>query len=62
MKLVLKTRRFSRWMRKTQLDDSMLCEAVNEMENGLVDADLGGNVFKKRIACPGEAKAGASAP
>ncbi|MDL2322137.1 type II toxin-antitoxin system RelE/ParE family toxin, partial [Desulfosarcina sp. OttesenSCG-928-B08] len=38
MKFILKTRRFSRWMRKTQLDDAMLREAVKEMETGLVDA------------------------
>lgn len=58
MKFILKTRRFSRWMRKTQLDDAMLREAVKEMETGLVDADLGGNIFKKRIALPGRGKRG----
>ena len=36
----------------------MLCKAVEEMENGLVDADLGGSVFKKRIALPGRGKSG----
>ena len=40
MKTVLKTRRFSRWMRKTLLKDAMLLNAVAEMEAGLVDADL----------------------
>ena len=58
MKRVLKTRRFCRWMRKTQLDDIMLRKAVREMENGLVDADLGGNIFKKRVALPGRGKRG----
>ena len=58
MKRVLKTRRFSRWMRKTLLKDAMLLNAVAEMEAGLVDADLGGGVFKKRVALPGRGKSG----
>ena len=58
MPRVLKTRRFSRWMRKTLLEDSMLCRAVAEMEDGLIDADLGGYVYKKRIALPGRGKSG----
>lgn len=58
MKFILKTRRFCRWMRKTQLDDAMLRTAVTEMEDGLVDADLGGNIFKKRVALPGRGKSG----
>ncbi|MDR1312022.1 MAG: type II toxin-antitoxin system RelE/ParE family toxin [Burkholderiaceae bacterium] len=58
MKLVLKIRTFSRWMKKTQLNDAMLLKAIQEMENGLVDADLGGNIFKKRIALQGRGKRG----
>ena len=30
------------------------------MERGLVDADLGGGVFKKRIALPGRGKSGSA--
>ena len=55
---VFKTRHFSRWMRKTQLLDAGLCEAVSEMTQGLVDADLGGSVVKKRVALPGRGKSG----
>jgi hypothetical protein len=58
MKLILKTRTFRRWQRKTELHDKMLLKAVEEMENGLVDADLGGGVFKKRVALPGRGKSG----
>jgi hypothetical protein len=58
MKRVLMTRTFCRWLRKTGLRDSMLRKAIDEMENGLVDADLGGGVFKKRIALPGRGKSG----
>jgi hypothetical protein len=60
MRRVFKTRYFSRWMRKTELTDSALCAAVSEMVAGLVDADLGGGVFKKRVALPGHGKSGSA--
>lgn len=60
MRRVFKTRYFARWMRKTGLTDPMLCEAVNEMANGLIDADLGGGVVKKRVALPGHGKRGST--
>ena len=50
---VFKTRFFSRWMRKTELTDSALCDAVAEMAQGLIDAGLGGGVVKKRIGLAG---------
>lgn len=58
MKRVFKTRHFSRWMRKTELTDDALCAAVNEMVQGLIDADLGGGVIKKRIGLAGRGKSG----
>lgn len=58
MKRVFKTRYFSRWMRKTELTDSMLCTAVVEMIQGLIDADLGGGVVKKRVRLAGRGKRG----
>jgi hypothetical protein len=45
-------------MRKTELIDQALCNAVSEMERGLIDADLGGGVVKKRVALPGRGKSG----
>ena len=45
-------------MRKTTLTDAALCLAVDEMEQGLLDADLGGHVVKKRVALPGRGKSG----
>jgi hypothetical protein len=47
-------------MRKTELTDSALCRAVSEMAAGLVDADLGGGVVKKRVALPGRGKSGSA--
>ena len=54
----LKTRVFDKWQRKADVTDAMLLKAIEEMSNGLIDADLGGNVFKKRIALPGRGKRG----
>ena len=58
MRRVFKTRQFAKWMRKTDLTDDALCLAVSEMVSGLVDADLGGDVLKKRVALPGRGKRG----
>ena len=56
MKRVFKTRYFNRQMKS--LDDSALCAAVQEMMQGLIDADLGGYIVKKRVALPGRGKSG----
>jgi hypothetical protein len=58
MRRVFKTRQFAKWMRKTDLKDDALCMAVTEMVSGLVDADLGCDVLKKRVALPGRGKRG----
>ena len=55
---VFKTRHFSRWMRKTELTDHALCAAVVEMAQGLIDANLGGGVVKKRIGLASRGKRG----
>ena len=60
MKRVFKTRHFARWMRKTELTDASLCDAVEEMERGLIDVDLGGNILKKRIGMAGRGKSGSA--
>ena len=58
MRRVFKTRHFARWVRKTNLSDDALCNAVAEMAQGLIDADLGGGIVKKRVALPGRGKRG----
>ena len=45
-------------MRKAGLSDPALLDAVLEMMLGLIDADLGGHVVKKRVALPGQGKRG----
>ena len=54
MKRVFKTRYFNRWMCKTELTDIALCAA----EQGLIDADFGGGVVKKRVGLAGRGKRG----
>lgn len=45
-------------MRKTGLTDNTLCSAVAEMAEGLIDADLGGGIVKKRVGLAGRGKRG----
>ena len=40
------------------LTDVALNRVVHEMSEGLVDADLGGAIYKKRVALPGRGKSG----
>lgn len=49
---------FTRLARRDGLTDIHICQAINEMNEGLVDADLGAGLFKKRIAMPGQGKRG----
>ena len=46
---VFKNKVFSKWAAKEGLDDAALLAAVEEMERGLIDADLGGHVVKKLV-------------
>ncbi|HHY50676.1 MAG TPA: type II toxin-antitoxin system RelE/ParE family toxin [Alphaproteobacteria bacterium] len=55
---VLKRKDFVRWQAGEKLPDAVLCAAVKEMERGLIDADLGGFLYKKRVARPGGGKRG----
>ncbi len=55
---IYKTRVFHRWANDEGLTDAALCDAVKEMKEGLFDADLGGGLFKKRIAKQGKGKIG----
>lgn len=58
MASILKREDFARWQAGEKLPDAALCEAVKEMEDGLIDADLGGFLYKKRVARPGGGKSG----
>lgn len=58
MTRVLKRKDFARWQAAEKLPDIALCKAVQEMESGLIDVDLGGALYKKRVARPGGGKSG----
>lgn len=52
------TRAFSRLDVAGELGDSDLIAAVTEMSDGLWDVNLGGQVYKKRVALAGRGKSG----
>lgn len=47
-------------MRRNRLTDASLRGAVREMQDGLIDARLGGHLLKKRLALPGQGKRGSA--
>ena len=53
-----KTKPFARFAHREGIGDGALCEAVERVAKGLVDADLGGGVIKQRIARAGEGRSG----
>ncbi|MDR0481425.1 MAG: type II toxin-antitoxin system RelE/ParE family toxin [Gallionellaceae bacterium] len=55
---IFKRKDFARWQVDEKLPDAVLCKAVMEMESGLIDADLGGFLYKKRVARSGGGKSG----
>jgi hypothetical protein len=55
---IFKTKSFTRLAGKTGITDLELIVAAGEVHRGEYEADLGGGVFKKRIARTGAGKAG----
>jgi len=55
---VFKYTRFSRFAGKEGITDQELLEAVDQLEADQADANLGGDVYKVRIARQGEGKRG----
>lgn len=55
---VYKTKVFARFARKAGLTDDQLAVAAAEVIGGRFDADLGGGVFKQRVARAGGGKSG----
>lgn len=55
---VFRNKLFSKWAISEGLMDEALLVAVEEIERGLVDADLGGHVVKKRVAIRGQGISG----
>lgn len=55
---IYKTKVFARFARKAALTDAQLAEAAALVIDGRFDADLGGGVFKQRVARAGGGKSG----
>jgi hypothetical protein len=55
---VFKNTWFTRFANKEGITDTELKETVNQLEAGQEDADLGGGVYKVRVARSGEGKSG----
>ena len=55
---VYKTKEFARFARRSGLADKELLRAATAVSDGQWDADLGGGVFKQRVARAGGGKSG----
>jgi hypothetical protein len=55
---IFKNKWFDRFACKEGIGDDELKAVVNDLEAGLVKPNLGGDVYKKRIARPGAGKSG----
>ena len=56
--MIYKTKEFASLTKKENLSDNDLIKTCTELKNGLYDADLGGNTYKKRIASGNKGKSG----
>ncbi|MDR2076058.1 MAG: type II toxin-antitoxin system RelE/ParE family toxin [Desulfovibrio sp.] len=53
-----KSKSFNRWARREDISDQSLADALERIEKGMVDADIGSGVFKQRVSRPGEGRSG----
>lgn len=58
MTRIYKNAWFAKFAFKEKIDDRLLNEAIKRAEKGLIDADLGGSLFKRPIAREGAGKSG----
>lgn len=55
---IFATKWFARFARQERIDDERMCEAVSRAENGSIDARLGGDLIKQRVARSGGGRSG----
>jgi len=55
---IFKYPRFNRFASKENITDDELRDIVDQLEAGQADTNLGGDVYKQRVARPGEGKSG----
>jgi len=52
------TKQFGKWVSNQSLDTAELKTALDEVRQGVCEANLGGNLYKKRIPFKGQGKRG----
>jgi hypothetical protein len=52
----LMTKQFSKWVSSQNIAEDELSEAISEIQTGQFEANLGGHLYKKRIAFEGQGK------
>lgn len=55
---IFKNKEFHKWQKEVKLNDLTLKKSIHEIENGLYEANLGGNVYKKRVPLDNRGKSG----
>jgi hypothetical protein len=55
----LKTKWFNKWAKKQKLSDEKLLISIDDMKNNLSSTNLGGGLFKVRVASQGSGKSSA---
>lgn len=53
---IFKHKIFHKWAESEGLKDKVLREAIEEVKNGLFEANLGSGLYKKRVAMPDKGK------
>ena len=53
---IFKSKWFSKYARKEKITDKQLKEAIDDIQNGLIDCNYQDGVFKQRIARKGQGK------
>jgi hypothetical protein len=51
---IFKTKTLAKFTRQHGISDDSLVDAVERAVRGLIDADLGGQIIKQRVARPGQ--------
>lgn len=52
------SKEFARLARRAGVDDEAMQSAITRAEQGTIDADLGGNLIKQRVARPNQGRSG----
>jgi hypothetical protein len=55
---IFQVKNMARFARKQRITDANLREAIDRAEQGQIDADLGGGLFKQRVARSGQGRSG----